>query len=148
MKKFHFPLERVLDWRQTQGRLEEAKLEQLYHQARGLEARQQELVQERVASEKAVLAGPSTTGLQLAALGDFRRFITARHKVLEQQRTECAQKTAAQIQVLMAKRREIRLLERLREQRLDRWSAELEREIGAQADEAFLARWGRAIGLQ
>jgi flagellar export protein FliJ len=149
LKKFHFPLDRVLDWRRTQGRLEEAKLEQLYREAHDLEARQQALLQERADSEQAVLAAPSTTGLQLAALGEFSRFTTAQHALLERQRAECAKLVAAQVQVLTAKRREIRLLERLREQRLDGWSADLDREIGAQADEAFLAKWaGKSAGLQ
>jgi flagellar export protein FliJ len=149
LKKFQFPLDRVLDWRRIQGRLEEAKLEQLYHQVRGIEAHQQALIQERAESENATVAAPSTTGLQLAALGKFRHFTTVQHGLLEQQRAECAKLAAAQVQVLTAKRREIRLLERLRERRLDRWTADLDREIGAQADEAYLARWARkATGLQ
>ena len=149
MKKFQFPLDRVLDWRRIQGRLEEAKLEQLNREARDVETRQQSLLRERADSEKEVLTAPSTTGLQLTALGEFGRFTTAEHARLEQHRAECAKLITAQVQVLTAKRREIRLLERLREQRLDRWSAELDREVGAQADEAFLARWaGKSAKLQ
>jgi hypothetical protein len=51
MRKFRFPLDRVMDWRRTQARIEEAKLEQLHGEVRGIEARQAELNGQRTQSE-------------------------------------------------------------------------------------------------
>ena len=141
MKKFHFPLARVMDWRRTQTRMEEAKLEQLYGEIRGLDARRAELNAERTRSELALLAAPSVTGLQLAELDAFQRFSVAEQGRLERQQLDCRQRIAATIQVVAAKRRDVRLLERLKDERLKAWNSELGREIDAQADETYLAKW-------
>jgi hypothetical protein len=126
--------------------MEEAKLEQLYGEIRGLEARRAELDAERTKSEQDLLAAASVTGLQLAELDAFQRFSAAERGRLERQRVECGQRIAAQIQVVAAKRRDIRLLERLKEDRLNAWNADLVREIDAQADETYLAKWKPGAG--
>ncbi len=102
----HFPLDRVMDWRRTRARMDEAKLEQLYAEIRGIEARQAELNGERTESEKALLDAPSVTGLQLAELDAFQRFTVAEQGRLERRRVECGQRVAAQIQMVAAKRRD------------------------------------------
>jgi flagellar export protein FliJ len=147
MKKFHFPLDRVMDWRRTQTRIEEAKLERLHREIRGIQARQAELDGQRTESEKALHGAASVTGLQLAELDAFQRFSVAENARLERQRTECGQRVAAQIQLVAEKRRDVRLLERLKEQRLKTWNSELGREIDAQADETYLAKW-KPVPLQ
>lgn len=141
MKKIHFPLDRVMDWRRTQARMEEAKLERLYGEIRGLDARRAKLDVERTKAERALLAAPSVTGLQLAELDAFQRFSVAEQGRLERQQVECGQRIAAQIQVVAAKRRDVRLLERFKDERLKAWNSELGREIDAQADETYLAKW-------
>lgn len=141
MKKFVFTLERVMDWRRTQARVEESKLERLYAELRGIDARQAAVLEERAESEEALRTANVSTGLELAALDAFQRFTVAERARLESARLECRKRSAAQIQIVAAKRRDVRLLERLREQRLKTWETELGREIDAQADEAFLAKW-------
>jgi hypothetical protein len=141
MKKFTFPLSRVLDWRAIQARTEESKLEVLYAELRGIDAQETLLVQELAASEQAVLRAGAATGAELAALDGFRRHVAARHTRLEQQRAECSQRVAAQIQIVVVRRRDVRLLDRLKQQRLNAWNQQLSREIDLQADEAYLARW-------
>jgi len=140
MKKFAFPLERVLDFRRTQARVEEIRLEQLNTEIRGIEARQAALDAQRRGSETAVLSGPGATGLELAELDRFRRFVSAERSRLERQRSDCAGRIAAQIQAVAQKRRDVRLLERLRDRALSSWKVELGREIEAQAEEAHRAR--------
>ena len=141
MKKFTFPLHRALEWRRTQAHVEEAKLERLYAEIRGFDARQAALGEQRAEAEKAVLAGASSTGAELEALDTFQRFTAAEQVRLEGQRVECRQRIAVQIDVVAAKRRDVRLLERLKERRLKQWISELDREVDAQAEEAFLAKW-------
>ncbi len=78
MKRFTFPLSRVMDWRRMQARAEELKLEQLYAEMRGIDAREAELDEERSGSERALIAARESTGEEMAALGAFQRFHFAR----------------------------------------------------------------------
>jgi flagellar export protein FliJ len=142
MKKFHFPLARVIDWRRAQARLEEAKLEALYAELRALEEAANALARDRDEAEKNI-ASRGATGADLIRLGDFHRFTLAERARLEAQRAECARRLAAQMETLAARRRDLRLLERLKEQKLAAWNAGLNREIDAQAEESYLARWNR-----
>jgi hypothetical protein len=143
MKKFEFPLSRVMSWRQTVAQAEGGKLQNLYAELRAIDSKEAALTAERERSEKAVLAAGSVTGFELAALDAFRRFTIAEHTRLEQLRSECARRIAAQVQVVALKRRDVRLLEHLRETRLKNWQRELDREIDMHAEEAYLARWNR-----
>ena len=141
MKKFHFSLDRVLEWRRTQGRIEEAKLEQLFGEMNGIEARQEAVISVALESHRSVTGASTATGSELAALDTFRRSSAAEHVRLESQRLGCQQRIAAQRDVVTGKRRDVRLLERLREQRLAGWKLEAEREVSASADESYLAKW-------
>lgn len=143
MKKFHFPLGRVIDWRQTQARLEESKLEALYAEQREIDLRRAAVNRERETAERAVVAR-GASGVDLERLAEFHRFSIAENTRLEKLRADCSQRIAKQIQVVAAKRRDVRLLERLKQQKLIAWNHELAREIDAQADEAYLARRNRA----
>lgn len=142
MKKFHFPLGRVIDWRQAQARIEELKLEALYAERRAIDLREAALHQEREAAEKAV-ASRGATGADLARLAEYRRFAVAEHTSLEKQRADCVKRIAAQIQAVTEKRRDVRLLERLKQQKLLAWNHQMLIELDAQADEAYLAKWNR-----
>jgi hypothetical protein len=141
MKKFTFPLGRVMDWRITQTRIEESKLEKLYAGLRAIDASSAALLEGRSRSDQALARASSTTGSELAAVAAFRRFSVAEHTRLELLRAECSQRVAAQVQVVAAKRRDVRLLERLKQQRFTAWHTGFNREIDAQAEETHLARW-------
>jgi flagellar export protein FliJ len=141
MKKFEFPLDRVLDWRRTQVRVEKSNLERLYSEMHGLDARKAALETARAESEQSLLVSGRATGQELAAFDKFSRFTVAERTRLEAVRVECSQRIAAQNQVLASRRRDVRLLERLRNQRLKDWESGFAREIDAQADEAYLAKW-------
>jgi flagellar export protein FliJ len=143
MKKFTFPLDRVMDWRRTQARVEEAKLERLFGQVRTIEARQQELRGQREASEKDLLSGPAPAASEWIALDNFRRFTVSEHARLERERVDCQRRIAAQFQIVSGKRRDLRLLERLKDRRLAAWKTAYSREADAQADEAYVSRWQR-----
>ena len=143
MKKFAFPLSRVMSWRQTLALVEEGKLQNLYAELRVIDSEELAIREERERSEKAVLAANSVTGFELATLDAFRRFAVAEHTRLEQRRADCARRIAAQAQVVAHKRRDVRLLEHLRENRLKTWKRARDREVDMQADEAYLARWNR-----
>jgi flagellar export protein FliJ len=143
MKKFHFPLDRALDWRRTQARIEESKLERLYAALRTIDARDAAFHDQRAQSETALLSAGGATGQELAALDAFQRHVRAEQARLKQARQECGKQIAAQIEAVTRKRRDVKLIENLKQRRLDGWTAELGREIDRDADEAFLAKWNR-----
>jgi hypothetical protein len=145
MKKFAFSLGRVMDYRQTLERLEEAKLQTLYAELRGIDERKASIHDERTRSERAVREGKHASGLELAALDTFRRFAVAELTRLELKRADCAKRIAAQIQMVAQKRREVRLLDQLRGSRWKAWQREADREIDQHAEEAYLAKWKRAM---
>ena len=141
MNKFHFSLDRVLDWRRTRCRMEEGTLEALYATVRDIEARQTEQDTQCTTAEEALLREPAVTGRQLAELDAFQRFSAIERYRLEHQRMKCVQRVTEQSLVVADHQRKVRLLEQLRERRLAAWNKDLGREIDRDADEAYLAKW-------
>jgi flagellar FliJ protein len=141
MKKFAFPLGRVMDYRRMQVRLEEIKLETLYAGLRAMDARETTLLQRRVQSEKALKSAPSATGEELQTFNAYGLALKEEIKRMDKTRVECRKRIEAQLAVVAAKRREVKLLEKLKEQRFEKWEKEMVKEIDQQAEEAYLAKW-------
>lgn len=143
MKKFTFPLGRVMDWREMLARVEESKLEQIYAELRAVDTHFAGLERERQQSEQAARSRQSATGAELAAHDSFCRFVLKERGRLEGLRAGIEQRIAAQRQVAAKKRRDVKLLAGLKDQRLARWTREFHHEIDAQAEESYLAKWNR-----
>jgi hypothetical protein len=141
MKKFAFPLERVMDFRRTQARLEEIKLERLYAELRALDTREVALIEQRVQSEKALKSMASVTGQDLEMFSSYQAATKKEQKRMDKARGECRKFIAAQLAVVTVKRRDVKLLEHLKEQRFDKWEHEMFKEIDQQAEEAYLSKW-------
>jgi flagellar export protein FliJ len=141
MKQFAFPLGRVMDFRRMQARLEEVKLEGLYAQLRALDTREVALIAQGAQSEKALKSAASVTGEELERFSAYRAAVKAEQKRMDSARAECRKNIDAQFAVVTAKRREVKLLERLKEQRFDKWEKEMFKQIDQQAEEVFLAKW-------
>ncbi len=139
MKKFQFPLQRVLDWREVQARVEESKLEGLYAEREAIDTQVTAVLAERERSDRAVAEGNGATGEDLAALSAFRRFSVAEHTRLDRLRVGCSQRIAAQIQVVAAKRRDAKLLQKLEQQGMAAWQLDFSKQIDAQAEESHRA---------
>jgi hypothetical protein len=132
-----------MEWRRTEARIEEAKLERLLGERRGIDARAAALNVDRSEAELALIAARVSTGEELAAVSAFQRFSVAEEKRLEAKRIECEGRIASQMQAVAGKRRDVRLLEKMKERRMDAWRGEVNRENDALAEEAYLARWNR-----
>lgn len=143
MKKFHFPLDRVLDWRRTQVRMEQIKLERMLAELRQLELQAASVLGEREAAQRAVVQSSSSLGSELQAFSSFRSASAKRSAALERDRSASLERVSAQREVLSRKERDVRLLEKLREDRLRQWVQEQDREIDQQAAESHLAQWGK-----
>jgi hypothetical protein len=139
MKKYSFPLARVMSWRQTQVHLEQSKLERLHAELRDLEGRATLLRADVQKSHRALVLSVAATGAELAALDAFRRAAAAQCAQLETGAGACRQRIAQQMALIIQRRREFRLLERLNDRRLTTWTADYSREIDRHADELYLA---------
>ncbi len=129
-------------WRATQLRLEEAKLEQMQAGVRALERRVEALLEQAREAEQIRESG-SASGWELANLDVYRGWAAGEQRKLAATRTGWMKRIAAQMQVIAQKKLDVRLLERLKEQRLAVWNTDLQREIHQQAEESYLARWNR-----
>ncbi len=143
MKPFRFRLERVLEWRKTRLTLEEARLEQLKSRRRALEEALQELAERERACGKAVAGAPAIAGSQFRALESFRRWAKREEQLLRDRISQAAAAVVAHEQVVMHARRDVRLLERLKENRHAAWIADGDREIEQVAGEYAIAQWRR-----
>ncbi|MBM3745156.1 MAG: hypothetical protein FJW34_05110 [Acidobacteria bacterium] len=144
MKRFSFRLQNVLKWRLLQLELAEEKLQELFSEARNLEARQISLAESKAAAEGSVLTARTVAGQELAALEAYRRWTAAQQERLARQLLDCQGRIAAQREQVRKAEQNLKLLEKLRERRLAEWTFALEKEYEALGEEAFLAQWQRA----
>jgi flagellar biosynthesis chaperone FliJ len=139
MKRFSFPLHRVLEWRGTQAHMEELKLGRLHAELRGIEDRIAHARAERTDSQRALMQAGAATAAELAALDSFKKAVAAECARLESMADATRRKIAVQIQAVTAKRREARLLENLERRKLAAWKLQFGKELDQQAEEAHQA---------
>jgi hypothetical protein len=108
---------------------------------RAIDEERRQLLAEKEKSSAQLRTEGSAYGLDLHALENFRQHVDEEGARLERKRAECEQRIIAQMKVVNAKEREVKVLEHLRAKKLETWTVELAREIEQQASEAFLARW-------
>ena len=143
MKSFHFPLERVLDWRRTELEQAETRFKQQAAALADLDRQRAEMEAADIRVEIQVRAWRPVWGGDLAALGAFRLQIQRRGEALHARRTECKKELDQRQKAMMEARRRLRLLERMKERRMAEWRAACEQELEQQAAESYLAQWGR-----
>ena len=141
MKKFAFTLERALDWRSAQARVEEANLERLQSELQAIVARQDGILRGTVECTSLVFQSDVVPGVELAALDVFRNAARAENQRLDRARSQCQRRIAAQVNQVAERRRAARLLERLKERQWQAWKLEVDRDAEREANDQFLARW-------
>lgn len=140
MKKFHFPLARVREWRENQVTVEEARLERIVTERAAIQERRDAIERERSAEEAAVLGGASTDSFSLQALGEYRTFATRRIAALDRERVGCESRLVEQRKRVIEAQRKVRLLEKLEERRRKEWTTAFTRELDEQAAESHRSR--------
>ncbi len=147
MKRFHFPLERVREWRKTQVDVEYAKLGKLFDEMRRLESVAARLVEEVHGAEQeieqAIGGGVAIDSVQLVGLDDFRLYVKREEKLLGAQQEDLRGQIAKQRNRLIDARRNFRLLEKLKEKARGDWDRAFSRELEDLASELHLANWNR-----
>lgn len=143
MKRFQFRLQKVMEWREKQLEIEDARLKQHAAGIAGLERTRAEIESAGIKAELQLRSSAAVSGQDLAALAGFRQWVGARKREIAARRAEAQKQLEAQQQVMLEARRRCRLLERLKERRLAEWQKECDRELDALASESYLAGWAR-----
>ncbi len=146
MKKFRFPLEKLLNYRRGRLSAEQARLERLLAEQAAVERRRAALEREERLVMESLRRLPVLFSSDLAAAEGFRRFAAAECVRLLSEAGMLASRIEAQKNAVLSARREVEILERLREKRLHDWRAEIDKEMEQQVAELVVARWSRSAG--
>lgn len=141
MQRFQFRLQRVLEWQERVCRLEEDKLRTCQAGAAETEERLARHAAECIAIEHEFSSQPALAPADLQALAAFRRKAVADVQVLEQERQSRQAALDAQRQKLLAERRRLHVIEKLRERALQEYTRAADRELEALSHESYLSTW-------
>jgi flagellar export protein FliJ len=144
MQRFQFRLDRVLDWRRKQYAMEETRLAACLVQVREAERKMEALRAERAAIDRELLNRAAIPAADFLNLGRYRLRAAKEELELAEERRQRLQAAAEQRARLQQAQRRVRLLEKMRERRLDEYTVEGARELDEAAAEAFLVRWSQA----
>jgi flagellar export protein FliJ len=140
MKRFVFPLQRVLEFRRQEEEAERGRLEQLAAERARLERLAEELGEES-RQERATCAG--VRSLPAAELQQryegAAALLRARGRSLEEAK-QTEGKRAEQLRIVLEARRRVRLLELLRGKKRSKHGRLADRELETLAGELYLAR--------
>ena len=143
MKTFKFPLQRVLEWRALLLRAEEEKLAVLQQKLAALLAREKALNDSELKTETEMAKSPALSGMDLQQFAAFQLRVRHERGSLKANRIQIEAQCVEQRKRLLKARKEVRVLEKLRERRLESWNYLNDREIESIAAEAYIARWAR-----
>lgn len=143
MKTFRFPLQRVLEWRSLQQRVEEEKLAALQQQHTALLQVREQLAAARNRSESHLFASGSAAGSELQSWALYQARLAKQQDLLKTKLAQCEKLILEQRQRLLKARTDHRVLEKLKERRWQQWVYLNDREVEDTAAESYLAKWGR-----
>jgi len=143
VKTFRFPLQKALELRQRQLEMAEAAFRKRVEALAAVDRMAMELKSSERREGSAVYASRPLLGDSLAALNNYHRHVLAEERALAQRRVECAARVAEAQNELLEARRRTRLLEKLREKRVEEWKTAGARELEEVAADSYLAQWNR-----
>ena len=152
MKRFHFPLDRVLRFRQLEAEAEEARLEPLLARVREYDARLAALDAEGENTQAAVRQSMQPSGGaasatfhpdELATYPDYRFLLARGRAMLEAERRFAVDAVARQRQQVIAAHQAREVLVQARAHAKSRWDAAYAKEMEETAGELYLAQWTR-----
>lgn len=141
MKTFRFPLDRILRWRRGQLDLERAATKAIVQRRSELESALKALVAARHALESAIVSAGAFRSQDLYTLSACQQRNVRERAALLAHRQVLARELAQQAAKTMEAERRVKLIERLRENRVGEWTRAMEKEQEDFAAEAWLGRW-------
>ena len=140
MRSFEFRRQLGLEVRRQQADVEIARLEKLTGQAQRLEDEQTWLLNQSVEARQELRAAAGIRGEDLMALSHFERYVESRSTTLRAERSKLQPHIDRQRTVVMDAERKVRLLEKLKERRIQEWKTACDCELEQLASESYLAR--------
>jgi len=141
MKRFHFPLDNVLRWRQTSLEQEQEKLQRLFVEDQRIGVAIEKTRTDAVTAEQGIREQREMVSTDLQSLAAFRVHLEQKRQGLTRRRAQHALVIEKQRQAVLEAERRFQLLVKLRDRRVSEWQYEAGRETETFAQEAFLGRW-------
>ena len=146
MKRFHFRLDKVLEWYTRQYEEEERRLAACLAALAEAHRAMAALQVERLKVEKDVVSQAQIAARDFVALGLYRLGVRKQEAELDEARARCESDVEAQRGRLQEAQRRVRLLEKLRGRRLAEHSYAEGRELEELASDAYFAKWAAGGG--
>jgi hypothetical protein len=143
MARFQFSLEKVLRWRAVELTTEEAKLKALVQQQLHLQTLLADVSAQRSQLISSLGSMPDLRGDDLRTLTACGLRLRRNAENLAQQLLKCGRELARQRRKYSEAKRRVRLLEELKNRRLQEWKYEEAALLEELASESFLANWNR-----
>jgi flagellar export protein FliJ len=143
MARFQFSLEKVLRWRAVELTTEEAKLKALVQQQLHLQTLLADVSAQRSQLISSLGSMPDLRGDDLRTLTACGLRLRRNAENLAQQLHKCGRELAKQRKKYSEAKRRVRLLEELKNRRLQEWKYEEAALLEELASESFLANWNR-----
>lgn len=137
MKRFLFPLHRVLVYRCSQADFEKAKLVALDAELSQLRHQLDTLNQSFQIELRIVLPNPQAR----AELGRYRMVVETQALQLNQQITEKQSRIAKQKELFVKANRAAEVLTKLKNKQKHNWDQDLQKELDSLAMDSYLSRW-------
>ena len=144
MKSFHFPLQRVLEYREVQMRTEEEKLSTIQNQLAEVLHRENALTAAQLNAEMNLLGRPVVEATEFRALSAFQLRIRSEKVSLLAARANLETQIAEQRKRLLKVRKDCRVLENLKDRRKKAWTYLSDREVENTAAESYISNWARS----
>ena len=143
MARFQFTLEKVLRWRGVELTAEEAKLKALVQEQLHLQTLLADVSAERSKLISSLGNMPDLRGDDLRTLTACGLRLRRTAETLAQRLLQCGRELAKQRKKYSEAKRRVRLLEELKDRRLQEWKYEEAALLEELASESFLANWNR-----
>jgi hypothetical protein len=144
MQRFQFRLERVLEWRRKKCRMEENRLTACLGLVYATERRIEQLRAERTAIDRELLKRSAISAADLMNLSHYRLRANKKQSELADERRQRIRSASEQRARVQRAQLDVKLLEKMRERRLEEHTVLAGRELEALAGEVFLARWAQS----
>lgn len=144
MQRFQFRLERVLEWRRKKCRMEENRLTACLGLVRATERKIEQLRAERTSIDRELLARSAIPAADLLNLGHYRLRADKEEGELAEERRQRLRSASEQRARVQQAQQNVKLLEKMRERRLEEHTVLAGRELEQAAAEGYLARWSQS----
>jgi len=140
MKRFQFPLERVLAYRRQQAEAAEARLQQSRSESAYLRSRREWLEEAARNARRSVAGRQAVTGAELQAAEGYQLALEAQRGRMMHAQRQLERMQEKQLRDVVEARRQVELLETLRRRRLRQHQRELDRFAAEEAGQLHLAK--------